>query len=247
MSCNLNGIKSAKEKGFLDVISTEDPDIICVQETKSHVDVLPDDLISIPNYSSTFYSNSKRGISGVAIYSKIKPNQYFEGLNIEEGLEGRLLRFDFDDFILITVYTPSGNNKEKLAHKHDFLNKLFSYLEKLHEVESNIIVCGDFNIAHCSKDLYFKNYRKAGFLPEERQMITDFLNSGFKDTFRELYPDVEDFSWKSWRSRKHPELGGGMRLDYFFVSEEIMENVIDSVIFDYNLSDHNQLFLTINF
>ncbi|MBX7077256.1 MAG: exodeoxyribonuclease III [Methanobacteriaceae archaeon] len=245
MSCNLNGIKSAKKKGFLDVISDSDPDIICIQETKSHAENLPDDLMQIPGYMSKFYSNSKKGISGVAIYSKLVPNDYEYGLTIEEGIEGRLIRFDFDNFTLINVYTPSGGKKINLAHKHDFLRKLFLYVEMLHDEGKNVIMCGDFNIAHTEKDLYFKNFKKAGFLPVEREMITEFLKSGFKDAFRELHPNDEEFTWYSWRSRNHPELGGGMRLDYFFVSEEIMEAVEKCEIYDYNLSDHNQLFLTI--
>ena len=246
MSCNLNGIKSAKRKGFHDVVSGENPDIICIQETRTCLDNLPDDLINIPGYVNVFYSNPNPVLCGVAIYSKVKPLSTQSGLDIEDDIEGRLLRFDYPDFTLINAYVPSGSNMLKLQHKHDFVYKLFNYVKDLHDEGKNVILCGDFNIAHDKRDLYFKEFKSAGFLPEERKMIDCFLKSGFKDAFRELYHDEEKFSWMSWRTRNNPNLGGGLRLDYFFVNNDLMDFVVDCEIKDFNLSDHCQLFLKLN-
>jgi len=244
MSCNLNGIKGAMKKGFLDVVDDENPDIICIQETKTQYKNLSNELKNIENYNTYFHDSNVAGTRGTAIFSKIKPEKVYKGLGIEKE-EGRLIRLDFEDFILITAYVPSGSNKEKLNHKHEFLRKFIEYIKDLKlKTEKNIIICGDFNIARDLIDLNNKKFKQAGFLPVEREMIKEILSYGFKDAFRELYPEEEIYTWIPYRYRNKGE-NKGLRLDYFFVNDSFMENIIDCQIKDYDISDHKQLFLEI--
>ena len=247
MSCNLKGIRAAKRHGFLDVVKEENPDIICVQDLKTNLKNIPNTLRNIPGYESYFYESNTRGQKGVGIYTKIEPNDVFEGLGVEIGNEGRLLRLDFNDFIIISSFIPSGG-KEKITYKLDFLDRYIEYLKDLIDnQEKDIIVCGDFNIAHDEKDLYDKRFRESGFKKEERERIDRLLNIGFKDAFREINPDLEQVSFASYQYRKKGEDYKGLRLDYFFINERLLDKVTNCRIKDYHISDHNPIFLELKF
>lgn len=247
ISANVNGINNAKNRGFLEFIEEEDPDIIAIQEIKTDSINLANDLINIYGYDSYFYCSESKNKNGVAVYSKITPNNYKENLNIEVSKEGRLQRLDFDDFILINCLCPSGvGNIDEYTYKLLFIEYLFEYVVNLRDKSKNIILCGDFNIAHDERDVYFSNNKMIGFKPEERKLISKFLDEGFFDAFRLFHEDSGYFTWRL-NNENQSNKNTGLRLDYFFINDEIENNVIDSYIIDYNLSDHSQIVLDLDF
>lgn len=225
ISWNVNGLRACVQKGFLDYFKEVDADIFCLQETKlqeGQIDLKLDGYYDYWNYAE------KKGYSGTAIFSKLKPINCTYGINIEEhDKEGRVITLEFDDFYMVTVYTP--NSKEKLArldYRMEWEDSFRSYLKELDE-KKPVIVCGDMNVAHTEIDLKNPktNTKNAGFSPEERSKFTELLNAGFIDTYRYFYPDKEGiYSWWSYRFKAR-EKNAGWRIDYFCVSERFKDRL----------------------
>jgi exodeoxyribonuclease-3 len=245
MSCNVNGINAAFLRGFQEIIKETNPDIICVQEVKTSEKKLKDKVRNIAGYKSKFYTRDRGRSSGVAVYTKIKSELVLWGLGIEDGKEGRLIRLDFPDFILINAYVPSGHDEEILKHKHRFLKELFDYCIALQQQGHNVILAADLNVAHTIKDLYNPNYKGPGYLPIERELLNKFLDSGFIDTYRIFHPDEEGpYTWRSSRLRDY-KIKGGFKFDYIFCNKSMQKNLKDAYILNFEISDHDQLFLEI--
>ena len=223
-SWNVNGIRAAKKKGFLKFIKKFNPDILCLQEIKAEESQLPEDLINILDYFSYFNSaKTKKGYSGVAIYSKIKPTSFSTSLGAEEefDLEGRRFILYYEDFVLLNFYFPNGQmNEERLDYKLRFHEAVYNFTSKLKRKKKSIIVCGDYNIAHNEIDLKHPkaNERTSGFLRIERDWLDRFQEKGFVDTFRYFYPEEIKYSWWTYM-RNARQNNVGWRIDYFWVSD----------------------------
>lgn len=234
LSWNVNGIRAIHKKGFVDWALKENPDILCLQETKAHPEQLPKELISIDDYESFFsHSKIKKGYSGVAVYSKIKPQEVKDGFGIPKfDDEGRILILDYKEFILFNIYFPNGKmSEERLQYKMDFYDAFLEYADNLLKQGRKLIICGDVNTAHKEIDLARpkENEKTSGFLPIERQWIDKFLSHGFVDTFRMFNDQPGNYTWWDMQSRAR-ERNVGWRIDYFFVSENFKNNVKNAFI-----------------
>jgi len=250
ISWNVNGIRSAYRKGFMDWFRRQNPDIFCVQETKAQMDVLPHDLLNIQGYHSVFSSAEKKGYSGVAVYSKRKPVNISTGLGISRfDHEGRTIVADFGEFVLFNIYFPNGQkNEERLKYKMDFYEAFLGVVDALDREGRNVVVCGDVNTAHREIDLARpkENENISGFLPMERAWIDKFISHGWVDTFRMFHPEPEQYTWWSMRTRAR-ERNIGWRIDYFFVNERFRANVRDAFILpEVQGSDHCPIGLEIS-
>jgi len=243
ISWNLNGIRAVEKKGLIDKIEEMNPDVICFQETKAQDDQVAEVLKNLNGYH--FYSNSavKKGYSGTAIISKIKPLIVTADLGIEHhDQEGRVLTAEYNDFYLITVYTPnSKNDLSRLDDRQEFDAALLKYLKEL-EKKKPVIICGDLNVAHKPIDLARPqaNYNKsAGFMQEEIDGMDNFINAGLIDSFRFLHPDkTEMYSWWSFRGGAR-DRNVGWRIDYFLVSDSIKNKITAAdILMDMHGSDH---------
>ena len=249
-SWNVNGIRAIQKKGFKDFISNFKPDILCIQETKASIDQLSEDIINITKYESYFEScQIKKGYSGVAIYTKIKPISFSTTLKSSEifDIEGRNQIFEFDKFYLLNFYFPNGQmSEERLSYKIDFHIAVLKYLKKLKKKKKPIIVCGDYNIAHNEIDLKHPkpNENTSGFLRVERDWMDDLSNSGFFDTYRYLNPDKIKYSWWTYM-RNARKNNAGWRIDYFWTNEiDLIQNAeIHNEVFG---SDHCPVSIKIN-
>jgi exodeoxyribonuclease-3 len=242
LSWNVNGIRAAYKKGFVHWLPKENPDIICIQETKAMKEQLPDDLINIGKYNSYFSSAERKGYSGVATYSKAEPVSVSNGIGIKKfDSEGRFLITDFVDFLLFNIYFPNGKaKKERLQYKMDFYDSFLKHLNKLTKQGKKIVVCGDVNTAHKEIDLARpkENEKISGFLPEEREWIDKLLQAGFIDTFRVFNDKGENYSWWDMMTRAR-DRNVGWRIDYFFISENLSSNLKSATILpDVMGSDH---------
>lgn len=240
ISWNINGLRSVVRKGSLDSLNNFGAKIICLQETKIQENQIPWDIKQINSYSSIFNSADKKGYSGVAIYSKIKPKIIKRHLGIKRfDSEGRILRIDFSKFSLINLYMPHGaRDKKNLDFKLEAYDFLLSYLEK--EKKNNFILIGDFNIAHQEIDLARprNNYHNIMFTPEERGQIDRLLALGFVDTFRLFNRKGENFTWWPYRFKAR-ERNLGWRIDYGFVSKKLVPEIKNAYILSKVLgSDH---------
>lgn len=247
-SWNVNGLRAVINKGaFLDFINHEQPDILCVQETKAKQGQAEIDL---PDYEEIWNSAKRPGYSGTAIFTKIKPISIHNGLPTTEAFndifgdpltEGRVLTTEFKDFYLVNVYTPnSKRGLERLSLREKLWDPTFlNYLKNL-ENDKPVVVCGDFNAAHEEIDLARPktNHHSAGFTDEERKGITNLIEAGFIDTFRELNPDAMRYTW--WSHWGHArENNVGWRIDYFFISQSLRKNLKSAEIYENILgSDH---------
>ena len=238
VSWNVNGIRACVTKGFYDFFREVDADIFCIQESKMQEGQLEFDL---PDYY--IYSNSavKKGYSGVITFSKTKPLSVTKGIGIEEhDQEGRVLTCEYEDFYLVNCYTP--NSKDgllRLDYRMIWEDEFRNYLKKLEESKP-VVLCGDLNVAHKEIDLKNPktNTRNAGFTIEERNKMSELLNSGFIDTYRYFYPDKIEYSWWSYRFKSR-EKNAGWRIDYFIVSESLKDRIKDACIHTQVLgSDH---------
>jgi len=242
ISWNVNGIRAAYKKGFLDWFSSEKPDILCIQETKAHEEQLPEDLTNVNGYHSYFCSGERKGYSGVAIYSKQKPISIKKGFGIKRfDNEGRILIAEYPDFTLFNIYYPNGKaSKERLQYKMDFYDAFFNYTNKLKKAGKKIIICGDVNTAHKEIDIARpkENSKVSGFLPEERTWIDKFLEAGYVDTFRMFNSKPDNYTWWDMVTRAR-ERNVGWRIDYFFASDNIKEKIKNAFILsDVMGSDH---------
>lgn len=230
VSWNVNGLRACMNKGFQDFLKEEDPDIICLQETKMQREQGDFDF---PGYEEYWNSAEKKGYSGTAVFTKQKPLQVAYGIGIEEhASEGRVITAEYEAFFLVCVYTPNAQHElKRLEYRMRFEDDFRAYLTALHE-KKPVIVCGDMNVAHKPIDLKNPktNVGNPGFSYEERGKMTELLASGFVDSFRHFYPDLEGaYSWWSYRMNSR-EKNTGWRIDYFLVTEDLLPRVRDSRI-----------------
>ncbi len=225
LSWNVNGLRACHGKGFVGSMKRLNADVICLQETK----MLPGQAkIDLPRYTKFWNSAEKKGYSGTAIFSRIKPLHASYGLGIpEHDHEGRVITLEFPNFSLVNVYTPNAQPElARLAYRLQWENALRAYLVELDQTKP-VILCGDLNVAHQEIDLTHPkaNRKNPGFSDEERAKITELLAAGFSDTFRTLYPDVtQAYSWWSYRSNSRAN-NVGWRIDYFLVSKRLMPSI----------------------
>ncbi len=228
ISYNVNGIRSAVRKGLLDWIDEQDADIVCLQETKAGNDAVPTLLIESLGYKHYWHPAQRRGYSGVATFTKVEPAKVFYGFGIDDfTVEGRVLRTDFRDWTLLNVYFPNGGSgDERQAFKMRFLDSFLASVQTLRESRPNVIVVGDYNIAHEKIDLNDpgRNKNTSGFKPEERQWMSDWIESGMIDSFRQLHKNEVSYTW--WRvTQAARESNKGWRLDYQCVSDSIAHKI----------------------
>ena len=240
ISCNVNGIRSAYNKGLIDFIAKENPDILCLQEVKACRDDLCEELLNISGYYLHINSAVKKGYSGVAVYSKHKPISVNFGLGLERfDSEGRCLELEYDDFVLLNLYMPhGGRQKENLEYKLDVYNKLFERTKILKT--KNIILMGDFNIAHNEIDLSRPKQNKNNimFSAIEREQLDNLVTLGFVDSFRSFYKETGNYTWWPYAFNAK-ERNMGWRIDYGFISDNLAIKITDVNIYpDANLSDH---------
>ena len=252
VSWNVNGIRAvSKKEDFWSWFEDDDSDIINFQEVRATQEQIPKKLAEIDGFHKFYNEAEKKGYSGVGTYSKIKPLSVTKGLGVEElDNEGRVLKIEYPDFILFNIYFPnSGKEGSRLDFKVQFCNELLSQLVELKNEGKNLVITGDYNIAHNPIDVYNpKNCEgKSGYLPEERAWLDELEEAGFVDTFRMFDEGEGNFTWWSYRF-KGRERNSGWRLDYFFVNEEIKDNVISAkILADIYGSDHCPVTLELDF
>lgn len=247
ISVNVNGIRSAHTKGLFSWLEQQKPDIICIQELKANVEDIPKELINWNGYFSEFHPAQKKGYSGVAIYSKQKPENIIIGLSNEEiDNEGRYLQFDFAEFSVVSLYLPSGSSgPDKQEKKFRFLDFYQPLLHSKLKSGREFIICGDWNIAHQEIDLknWKGNLKNSGFLPEERAWVSGLLDAGFVDGWRKLYPDEPGYTWWSNRGQAYTK-DVGWRIDYHMLTPGIAEKLQRAEIFkQIKFSDHAPLIM----
>ena len=248
ISWNVNGLRACLKKDFLASFRTLDADVFCLQETKlqHHAGDLELDL---PGYHQFWNSAEKKGYSGVAVFTKTEPLSVTYGLGVEDhDHEGRVITAEYEDFYLVCCYTPNAQNElKRLDYRMTWEDDFRGYLQKLDAVKP-VILCGDLNVAHQEIDLKNPktNRRNAGFTDEEREKMTDLLSAGFSDTYRTLYPEKVEYSWWSYRFKAR-EKNAGWRIDYFIVSDRLMDRVADAKIHTEVFgSDHCPVELTLH-
>lgn len=251
ISYNVNGIRSAITKGFLDWLKTDPGDIICVQETKATKENVDHKPFNELGYHDYWFSAQKKGYSGVAVFTRIKPDhvEYGTGHKVSDD-EGRVLQLDFGETRLINAYFPSGTSgDERQSFKYVWLDEFYAYINKLKKKYPRLILCGDYNIAHQDIDIHDPkgNKKSSGFLPEERAWKTKFLDSGWIDTFRQLHPEPHRYSWWSQRFPTVRAQNKGWRIDYINVTEPLKKCIKDAEIYpDVKHSDHCPVYLDID-
>lgn len=247
---NVNGIRAAMGKGLIDWISKTDPDVLCIQEIKASPDQVGVFEFEELGYKHFWYPAQKKGYSGVAIFSKKEPNAVHYGCGIKEyDFEGRVIRADYDDLSIMSVYHPSGSSGEdRQAFKMKWLSDFQEYINELKKTKKNLIICGDFNICHKAIDIHNpkSNANTSGFLPEEREWMENFINSGFIDSFRHFNKEPHQYSWWSYRANSRAK-NLGWRIDYNMVTENIGNKLKSAIIMpDAVHSDHCPVLLEIS-
>ena len=250
ISYNVNGIRAAIKKGLLDWLKTNPADIICLQETKATQEDVEVKALEDLGFEHHWFSAGKKGYSGVAIFTKIKPTAVKAGHGFEQSdFEGRVIELQFGDIKLINAYFPSGTSgDERQAYKYQWLDEFFEYVEKLRKKNPKIILCGDYNIAHEEIDIHDPkgNKKSSGFLPEERAWMTKFIGAGWIDTFREFHKEPHRYSWWSQRFPSVRLNNKGWRIDYITVTEPLRKQLRDAEIYpDVKHSDHCPVYLEI--
>ena len=249
VSYNINGIRSVLRKDFDKWLARCYPDIICLQEIKANEEQFNKEIFENLGYTCYVNSAQKAGYSGVAILSKIKPKKVEYGCgNYQIDIEGRLVRVDFKNYSVLSVYFPSGSSGEKRQEfKFMFLDFFQNYINELKQSIPNLIICGDFNICHKEIDIHNpkRNKNTSGFLIEERNWVTNFLNSGFIDSFRFFHEDGDKYTWWSYRARARQK-NLGWRIDYNMVSQSLEKYILDArILTDVVHSDHCPISLKI--
>lgn len=238
ISWNVNGIRACLNKGFSEFFKEADADIFCLQETKCQPEQIE---LEFEGYTSYWNSAEKKGYSGTAIFTKKKPIKVTYGIGIEEhDKEGRIITLEFEEFYLVTNYTPNAKRElERLDYRMTWEDEIRKYLLELNK-KKPVIMCGDLNVAHEEIDLKNPKTNKgnAGFTDEEREKMTELLNAGFVDSYRYLYPEKVEYSWWSYMGHAR-EKNVGWRIDYFIVSNDIKEKIKNAIIYtDILGSDH---------
>ena len=251
ISYNVNGIRAAMRKGFIDWLKAANPDVICIQETKAHKEQVDVEEIEAAGYPYHYwYSAEKKGYSGVAIFSKIKPNHVEYGCGIDYmDSEGRTIRLDFDNCSVMSLYMPSGTNIDRLELKFTFMDDFRTYIDELKTKIPNLIICGDYNICHKAIDIHdpIRNAKVSGFLPNEREWLDNFINSGFIDSFRFFNKEPHNYTWWSYRANARNN-NKGWRIDYNMVAEPLSDNIKRAIILsEAKHSDHCPLLVEMEF
>lgn len=250
ITLNLNGIRSAANKGFYQWMQKMQADIVCLQEIKAQADNLTQEMLTPEGYYGHFHYAQKKGYSGVGIYSKKKPDMVIEGLGMDDiDAEGRYLECRFGHLSVISLYLPSGSSgEERQAFKFDVMARLMPHLESLISSGFEVIICGDWNIAHQEIDLknYKGNKKNSGFLPEERAWMSDLFDRlGWVDVYRNLYPDTTEACYTWWSNRGQAWAKNvGWRIDYQVATPEIASKVLAASVYkDERFSDHAPLLI----
>ena len=231
ISWNVNGLRAVLNKGFMDFFIAEQPDIFCIQETKMQPGQT---AIDLEGYEEYWNSAVKKGYSGTAVFSRVKPiSVEYDLIQEEHGSEGRVITLEYDDFYLVNTYSPNSQRElARLDYRMQWQDDFRAHLQNLDE-KKPVIICGDLNVAHQEIDLKNpkSNQKNAGFTPQERQKMTELLEAGFIDTFRYKYPDLEGaYTWWSYMFKAR-EKNVGWRIDYFLVSERIKEQIKEARIY----------------
>lgn len=242
ISYNVNGIRAAIKKGFIDWIQEENADVICLQEIKANESQIPTEELTAAGYPYQYYfSAQKAGYSGVAVLCKEKPNNVAYGTGIEYmDSEGRNLRVDFDTVSVMSLYLPSASNIERLDFKYQYMDDFFTYINELRKELPNLVICGDYNICHEAIDIHdpVRNAKVSGFLPEERAWISKFIENGFIDSFRMFNKEPHNYSWWTYRANARNN-NKGWRIDYNMVSAPLEDRITAArILADVKHSDH---------
>ncbi|GHV47347.1 exodeoxyribonuclease [Bacteroidia bacterium] len=239
---NVNGLRAAVGKGFPQWLAEEQPDVLCLQETKLQPEQYPAEIFTELGYHSYLFCAKKKGYSGVALLAKKEPDHVEIGMGMEQyDNEGRFLRADFGGLSIVSVYHPSGTSgDERQDFKMLWLEDFRKYVVELQKSRPNLILCGDYNICHEPVDIHdpVRNAKNSGFLPEEREWMTRFLSEGFVDTFRYMHPGKQQYTWWSYRFNARTN-NKGWRIDYCMASEAMKPRISDAFILnDAQHSDH---------
>ena len=250
ISYNVNGIRAALKKGFLEWLEQANPDVICIQETKAQKEQLDTTIFEGIGYKYHYwFSAEKKGYSGVAVLSKIEPKNVAYGTGIDYmDFEGRNLRLDFEDVSVMSLYLPSGTNDARLDFKLKYMADFQEYVNELKQEIPNLIICGDYNICHTEIDIHNpkQNKNTSGFLPVEREWIGNFIDSGFIDSFRHFNKEPHNYSWWSYRANARNN-NKGWRIDYNMVAEPLKDRLSRAVILpEAKHSDHCPIVVELN-
>ena len=250
LSWNVNGIRAVVKKNFMDWFLAQKPDILCLQETKAQDDQIPDELRNADGYELFNVAAEKKGYSGVAVLTTKKPKSFTRGFGLEKfDSEGRFIDIEFVGCHLLNIYFPNGKQStERLKYKMDFYEAFLDYADKLKKQGKKLIICGDVNTAHQEIDLAHpkENEKQSGFLPEERAWIDKLLSHGYVDTFRMFEKGAGFYSWWDMRTRAR-ERDIGWRIDYFYVTEKLKDEVKSAFILKEVLgSDHCPVGIEVN-
>ena len=242
LSWNVNGLRAVYKKGFMDWLRKDQPDILCLQETKALPEQLPGELQNVEGYDTYYASAERKGYSGVALLSKAEPKGIRKGFGVRQfDSEGRILVADYGDFLLFNIYFPNGKaSAERLRYKMAFYDAFLEHVDALKDQGRKIVICGDVNTAHKEIDLARpkENETVSGFLPEEREWIDTFVSHGYVDTFRMFEKEGGHYSWWDYKTRAR-ERNVGWRIDYFYISETLKDNLRSAFILsDVMGSDH---------
>ena len=250
ISYNVNGIRAALKKGFIDWLQETNVDVVCIQEIKANKEQVQTNLLEKIGYDNFWFSAQKKGYSGVAIFSRIKPKKIIYGTKINHiDFEGRVIQADYDNFSVISLYLPSGTNIDRLEYKFKFMKDFQKYIDDLKIKYPKLVICGDYNICHKEIDIHdpVRNKNVSGFLPEERRWLDKFINSGFIDSFRHLNLEPHNYSWWSYRANSRVN-NKGWRIDYALVTESLKKNIENSFILNsVKHSDHCPIGIELNF
>ena len=251
ISYNVNGIRAAMKKGFVDWLQQANPDVICIQEIKAMKDQVDVEAIEKVGYKHQYwFSAQKKGYSGVAVFCKTEPKHIEYGTGIETmDFEGRNLRVDFEEVSVMSLYLPSGTNSARLDFKLNYMAEFHDYINELKKEIPNLIICGDYNICHEAIDIHnpVANKNTSGFLPVEREWIGNFMDSGFIDSFRFFNKDPHHYSWWSYRANSRAN-NKGWRIDYNMVAQPLQKNLKRAVILpEAKHSDHCPIFVELEF
>jgi exodeoxyribonuclease III len=251
ISYNVNGIRAAMNKDLVKWLKTVNPDIVCFQETKAQADQIDSKLFEALGYHCYWYSALKKGYSGVGLLTKTLPDHVEYGMGIEKyDLEGRMIRADYGDISVISVYHPSGSSgDDRQAFKMIWLDDFTQYIQKLRQERKKLIISGDYNICRLWIDIHnpSKQQDLSGFLPEERDWFQSFVELGYVDSFRILNQEPNHYSWWSYRFNSR-EQNKGWRIDYHMVTENLKDKVVNADIHPQaNHSDHCPVSLEITF
>ena len=250
VSYNINGIRAALKKGFLDWLDIVSPDVLCLQEIKATKDQFDTTLFEKCGYRyQHWFSAQKKGYSGVAILSKKEPDAVVYGTGISYmDEEGRNVRADFDGISVMSLYVPSGSNMDRLGFKLQYMDDLQQYVNTIKKERPGLVLCGDYNVCHEAIDIHdpVRNKNVSGFLPVERQWMSELISSGFTDSFRHMNKEPHNYTWWSYRANARAN-NKGWRLDYAMVSDPIRHRIKRSVILSEAVhSDHCPVLLELD-